>query len=267
MRIFDSHAHYDDPRFEGGEIELLNRIHAEENVRLVCNIAADLNSCLTSMKLADDLEFVYFSVGVHPESVNPELLSSGWISQLEELSKHEKCVAVGEIGLDYYYEQETAEIQKQAFREQMRLAKKVSKPVVVHNRAAHSDSLKIVSEFPDVKGVFHCFSGSLETAKILLESGWYLSFNGVITFNNARKTVEVLKGVAEYKDGLFMDRLLVETDAPYLAPVPMRGKVNNSSYIAYTAQKASEIIGITPDEFCELTYCNACKFYGLEKLI
>ena len=266
-RIFDSHAHYDDLKFEGKETELLKQIHSDNNVSLVCNVAADIDSCFSSQKLAESLDFVYFSAGVHPENANEELLKSDWISKIELFAQHEKCVAIGEIGLDYYYEKETAEIQKHVFREQMMLARKISKPVIVHNREAHADSLQIVSEYPDVIGVFHCFSGSLETAKILLESGWYLSFNGVLTFNNARKTVDVLKGICEYKDGLYMERLLVETDAPYLAPVPMRGKVNNSSYIAYTAQKASDIVGISADEFCELTYRNACKFYGLEKLI
>ena len=267
FRIFDSHAHYDDKKFEGTEIDLLNKIHFENGVALVCNVAADLSSCATSLKIAESLDFVYFSSGVHPESASSDSKCADWLSQVENYALHKKCVAIGEIGLDYYYEKETAEIQREVFRAQMNLAKKLSKPVIVHNREAHADSLQIVSEFPGVNGVFHCFSGSFETAKILLDAGWYLSFNGVITFNNARKTVEVLESVAKYKDGAFMDKILVETDAPYLAPVPMRGKVNNSSYIAYTAQKAAEILDITADKFCEITYRNACKFYGLERLI
>lgn len=268
FRIFDSHAHYDDARYEGEAVKLLKTLHIDSGVAAVVNAAADLSSCESSKNIAEQVDFVYFTAGIHPESAHVDSQKEDWLSVVEQYASHPKCVAIGEIGLDYYYGKETADIQKNIFKSQLELACKISKPVVIHDREAHADCLELVNCFTDVKGVFHSYSGSFEMARQLLETGkWYLSFNGILTFKNARKSVEVLKGIAEYKNGRFLDRILVETDAPYLAPVPFRGKTNDSGKIIYTAQCAAEIIGISVNEFCELTFKNACDFYGLDKLL
>ncbi len=267
IRIFDSHAHYDDEKFEGREIELINDIHCNGNVAVIVNAGASLNSSVSSMKLAQELDYVYFTAGVHPENAHTDSVFDDWKLHIEELAGHNKCRAVGEIGLDYYYGKDTAEVQKRVFCEQMELAQKLDLPVIVHDREAHADCLEIVDKYPNVKGVFHSYSGSFEMAKILLKKGWYLSFNGIVTFKNARKTVEVLEAVKHYENGRYLSNILVETDAPYLAPVPMRGKLNDSSNIKYTAERAAEILGMSTADFCELTYKNACVFYGLEALI
>ncbi len=261
MRIFDSHAHYDDARFEEKSIELLNHLHENEDVALVVNAASSLSSIETSRALAESLGFVYFTSGVHPDVA--ETCKDNWLDYIKTASNHPKCVAIGEIGLDYYYGKETADIQKEVFRAQLQLAQEISMPVVIHDREAHADCLSIISDFPELKGVFHSYSGSFEMAKELLKKGWYLSFNGILTFKNARKTVEVLEGIRDFDGGKYLKNILVETDCPYLAPVPFRGKTNNSGYIKYTAEKAAEILGITTEQFCDITYDNACEFYGL----
>lgn len=266
-RIFDSHAHYDDERFEGGEIALLNRLHDEENVCLVLNAAAGLSSVESSKKLAEELDFVYFSSGIHPENAHIDTENENWLEIVKKAASHPKCKAIGEIGLDYYYGKETEDIQKEVFKKQLQLAKELSLPVIIHDREAHGDCLDIISQYPDVKGVFHSYSGSSEMAKELLKKGWYISFNGIITFKNARKTVEVAECIKELEGGKYLDKILVETDCPYLAPVPERGHTNHSGNIKYTAAKLAEILEMECDELCELTYKNACRFYGIEELI
>lgn len=267
IRIFDSHAHYDDEKFEGNAVSLLKQLHDENNVAAVLNAGAGIDTSVASSKLAEALDFVYFAAGVHPENAHIDSTKNDWLDVLRSLADHPKCVAIGEIGLDYYYGKETADIQKTVFAEQMHLAREKQLPVIIHDREAHADCLDTVLQFSDIKGVFHSYSGSFEMAKILLKKGWYISFNGILTFKNARKTVEVLEALREYENGRYLSNILVETDAPYLAPVPMRGKINNSGNIIYTAQRAAEILGITTNEFCELTYKNACEFYGVEALL
>lgn len=266
-RIFDSHAHYDDDRFEGGEIALLNRLHNEENVLLVMNASASLSSLKTSKALADKLDFVYFSAGVHPESADTDTVNVNWLETVKCFAKDEKCKAIGEIGLDYYYGKETCDIQKEVFIKQLELAKELKLPVIIHDREAHGDCFDIISSFPELSGVFHSFSGSVEMAKELLKKGWYISFNGIVTFKNARKTVEVAEFIRDFQNGKYLDKILVETDCPYLAPVPERGKTNHSGNIKFIAGKLGEIFGISADEVLNLTYKNACRFYGLEELI
>lgn len=266
-RIFDSHAHYDDDRFEGGEIALLNRLHNEEYVSLVMNAAASLKSIETSKKLSENLDFVYFCAGVHPESAHTDSLDRMWLEKVKENALHSKCKAIGEIGLDYYYGKETADIQKEVFVKQLELARELLYPVIIHDREAHGDCLEIISDFPDVCGVFHSYSGSCEMAKEILKKGWYISFNGIVTFKNARKTVEVAEFIRDFENGRYLDKILVETDCPYLAPVPERGKMNHSGNIKYVAEKLGEILSMSCDEVCELTYKNACRFYGLEDVI
>lgn len=264
MKIFDSHAHYDDERFDEIRDSLLEDIVSDHSVSVIVNAGSSLSSTEASRYLAEKYPFMFFTAGVHPEAAERDSGDVCWIDVVEKNVRHPKCVAIGEIGLDYYYGKETADIQKEVFIKQMELADKLSKPVVIHDREAHADCISVVSEFPNVRGVFHSYSGSFEMAKDLVRRGWYISFNGILTFKNARKTVEVLEGLKMFENGKYLDRILVETDCPYLAPVPYRGKTNNSSYIRYVAEKAGEILGITADDFCELTYKNACDFYGLE---
>jgi TatD DNase family protein len=178
------------------------------------------------------------------------------INRLGALIKHPKAVAVGEIGLDYYYDHSPRDIQKRRFREQLDLAGSVHKPVIIHEREATRDVLDILGDYPEVRGVFHCYSGSWETAKHLLDRGWYLSFTGVITFKNARRSHEVITKMPR-------DRIMIETDSPYLAPEPMRGRRNSSLYLRYVAEKLGEILGISFNEAAALTTDNGKRFFGL----
>jgi len=170
---------------------------------------------------------------------------------------------VGEIGFDYYWEKETAPIQQKCFRAQLELCRELSLPAVVHDREAHGDSLAIVKEYPDVTGLFHCFSGSVEMLKEVLKMRWYISMGGVVTFKNARKTVEVIEALKDIPNGT--ERLLLETDCPYLAPVPHRGELNHSGLMHNTAQRIAELLGTTKEELIKLTYDNAMRFYGIKE--
>ena len=262
MRIFDSHAHYDDERFDGCREEILNEVFSND-VHKICNIGASLSSSRKSVALSEKYENVYAAVGVHPSDAVKDMQNENWLSEIEEMFKSsEKVCAIGEIGLDYYWTPEEKEEQKVCFRAQMALAQKLSAPVIIHDREAHGDVLEIMKEFPDVTGVVHSFSGSAEMAKEVLKMGYYISVNGVTTFKNARKIVEIVESIRDlHKDGL--DRILVETDCPYLTPVPHRGETNRSDYIKFTAEKCGELLGISAEEFCEITYKNACRFYGI----
>ncbi len=260
--IFDSHAHYDDERFDGIREQILSDVH-QKGVRRITNIGASLKSSESSIRLSEKYDFVYASVGVHPSDAVRDMQNADWLTRVEQMYSHEKCVAIGEIGLDYYWTQDDKEQQKECFRAQMSLAQKLSAPVIIHDRDAHADVLEIMKEFPSVMGVVHSFSGSFEMAKEVMNLGYYISVNGVVTFKNARKIVEIVERLRElHPDAI--KRILVETDCPYLTPVPFRGQLNHSDYISFTAEKCAELLGITPDEFCRITYENACHIYGLE---
>lgn len=262
MKMFDSHAHYDDSRYENIVDELLLEVHSL-GVEKIANIGASLSSSRTSVALAKKYDFVYASVGIHPSDAVEDMKNKDWIVELEQMYKSSaKVVAIGEIGLDYHYGKDDMEEQKICFEKQMALAEKLSAPVIIHDREAHEDTLKIMEKFPDVKGVLHSFSGSFEMAKQIMKMGYYISINGVATFNNAKKLIDILCRIDEVHPDA-RSRLLMETDCPYLTPVPFRGQTNRSDYMKYTAQKAAECLGITPEEFCELTYNNACRFYGI----
>lgn len=232
LPIFDSHAHYDDESFDEDR-QLVIRDIQEKGVIGVLNCGASLEGARDSVKLADKYDFIYAAVGIHPSYA--DMVDSKVIDELEELSKNEKVRAIGEIGLDYYWEENPSrEIQKEAFRAQMQLAEKLNMPVVIHDRDAHADTLEMLKEFPKVTGVIHCFSGSVEFARECLKLGYYIGFTGVVTFKNAKKIIEVAKEVP-------LDRILVETDCPYMAPTPYRGKRNQSSYIIHILEKIAEI--------------------------
>lgn len=250
---FDTHAHYDDRRFNDDRDELLAGM-PEAGIALILNCASSLKSAKFSLKLADKFPFIYASVGVHPH--DSKSMTDDTASELEKLMSHSKAMAVGEIGLDYHYDFSPRDIQKKRFREQLELARRVGKPVIIHEREALLDTLNIVGDYRDLSGVFHCFSGSWETAKIILDMGWYLSFTGVITFKNARKALEVIEKMPG-------DRIMLETDCPYLAPEPNRGKRNSSLYLPHIAEKVAEIRGISAEETAALTMENGLRFFGI----
>ncbi|MDD6090268.1 MAG: TatD family hydrolase [Clostridiales bacterium] len=251
--FFDTHAHYDDKAFDGDRDALLASMPGE-GVKLVIDPGCDLSSSRAAIALAEKYGHVYAAVGIHPEELRdfaPEKLD-----EIRALALHPKCVAIGEIGLDYYWDDTHKEEQKELFKRQIELALELGKPVIVHDREAHGDSLEIVSEYRKLRGVFHCFSGSAEMARELLRRGWYLGFDGPVTYKNARKAVEVLEICP-------MDRLLIETDSPYLSPVPVRGKRNDSRNLRYVAQKIGEIKGITAEEVAAASAGNGRALFGI----
>ena len=250
---FDTHAHYDDKRFDDNRDELLGSMHGS-GITLILNAASNLSSAKFSLKLADKYPFVYAAVGVHPH--DSKSMTDETVSELERLLSHPKAMAVGEIGLDFHYDFSPRDVQKKRFCEQLELARRVKKPVIIHEREALRDTLDTVNDFRDLKGVFHCFSGSWEVAKIILDMGWYLSFTGVITFKNARRVLEVLEKVPA-------DRMMLETDWPYMSPEPMRGRRNSSLHLPYIAEKIAEVRGITLDDVAELTMNNGLQFFGI----
>ncbi|SHH77108.1 TatD DNase family protein [Sporobacter termitidis DSM 10068] len=251
--LFDTHAHYDDEQFDGDRDALLSSMN-ENGVALIMNAASSLASSRAALALADKYPFIYAAVGVHPHDAKD--MDGDTLPALEALLRHPKAVAVGEIGLDYHYDLSPRDVQQRRFQEQLALAESVGLPVVIHEREAARDVLDILGRFPRVTGVFHCFSGSWETAKLLLDKGWYLSFTGVITFKNARKSHEVIVNMPR-------DRLMIETDCPYLAPEPVRGRRNSSLNLKYTAAKAAELLGISAEETAALTTANGKRFFGI----
>lgn len=250
---FDTHAHYDSGAFNADREEILAAL-PEAGVALVVNPSCEVRSSETAIALAERFPHVWAAVGIHPEDMAD--MSDGDLDKIEQLSKHPRCVAVGEIGLDYYWDASRKEEQKALFIEQLRLALRRDLPVIVHDREAHGDCLDIVRQYPGLRGVFHCYSGSVEMAQELLKRGWYLGFDGPITYKNARKALEVLEICP-------LDRILIETDSPYLSPVPMRGKRNDSRNLVYVTEKIAEIKGITPEEAAAITMENGKKLFNI----
>ncbi len=251
--LFDTHAHYDDARFEPDRDALLAAL-PESGIGLVVNAGTDIATSHFSQSLAEKYGHVYAAVGIHPHEADS--LDMRAIAELAELTQKKKVVAIGEIGLDYHYDFSPREQQRHAFRMQMELAQELGLPVIVHDREAHEDSMQIVREFPKVRGVFHCFSGSLEMGRELLKLGWYLSFTGTITFKNARRALEIVSEMP-------MDRLMLETDCPYLAPEPHRGSRNDSRFLPLIAQKVAEIRGLPLEEVQRLTTENGKRFFNI----
>ena len=253
--LFDTHTHLDSYKFDEDRDQVIARAR-EAGVGLMVNIGFDRETIPTTMALAEKYDFIYSAVGWHPvESIHMQPEDLTWI---EELCSHEKVVAIGEIGLDYHWDTSPKDVQHRVFREQIRLARKVNKPIVIHNRDAHEDIVRILQEenAAEVGGVMHCFSGSWETAKQCLDMNFYISFGGPVTYKNARVPKEVLERVP-------MDRLLIETDSPYLTPHPFRGKRNETSYVAYVAEAAAEIKGITVEEIAQITTENGKKCFRI----
>ena len=251
--FFDSHAHYNTRRFQEDQAELLGSM-AEHGIGRIMNVGCDLTSSLQSIRLAEQYDFIYASVGSHPDDADK--VDAGLVEMYRNLASHPKVMAIGEIGLDYYYEDVPRAQQQEAFRMQMELARELDMSVIIHQRDAYEDTLKIVDEFPEVKGVFHCFSGSLEYAKEVVKRGWCVGFTGVITFKNARKAVEVAQWVP-------LDRLLIETDCPYMAPEPFRGRRCDSTMVPRMAEKIAELRGLPVEQIAKITRENAMRVFRI----
>ncbi len=257
--LFDSHAHYDDPRFAGDLDRVVESIREKSQicpcgVEYVVNIGCDIPTSRLCLDLAERYSLFYAAVGIHPQDA--ATFDDGSISALKEMLCHPKAVAIGEIGLDYKYENAPREVQKEVFCSLLELARDTGYPVCIHDRDAHGDVFDIIRKFPDVRGVMHSFSGSPEMARQYVSRGWHISFSGTVTFKNAAQVPEAAKAVP-------LDRLLLETDAPYLAPVPYRGKRNQSSYAFATAEKLAQLHGVSTEEIIQITRENALRFFQM----
>ncbi len=252
--LFDTHAHLDDRAFDEDREELLAGL-AARGTSMVMNPGCSLDSSKNAVALADRYPWIYAAVGSHPDvadEVNEAVLERYRLLA----SQNPKVKAIGEIGIDYHYEDIPRELQLKAFRMQMELAKELNLPVIVHEREAHEDGMKVVKEFPEVKGVFHCYSGSAEMARQLVDLGWYIGFTGVLTFKNARKAIETAESIP-------LERIVLETDCPYMAPVPHRGKRNDPGYLCYMAQKLAQIRGLSVEEIGHITAENGKRLYRI----
>ena len=251
---FDTHAPYSSEAFDPDRDEVLSALPAA-GVGLVLCPGCDLPTSRQSIDLAERYPHVYAAAGVHPEDALG--LPADWLDQVAAMTRHPKVKAIGEIGLDYYWKEVPRDLQKEVFRAQLQLARDLDLPVIVHDREAHADCLAMVKEFPGVRGVFHCFSGSPEMAEELLKRGWYLGFDGPVTYKNARRAPEVVAVTP-------LDRIVVETDAPYMSPVPNRGRRNDSRNLPYIVEKLAEWKGISPEEMAAHTWNNGLRLFGLE---
>ena len=251
--MIDIHAHYDDDAFDADRDELLTQLFNEKGVNKIINAGCNIETSLFAIQLAEKYENIYATVGFHPSDVDK--FNDESFEKMKELIKHEKVVAIGEIGLDYHWVSDNKDLQKSVFRKQLELAIEANLPVVIHERDAVADCLEIVLDY-NVKGVFHAFSGSKETAKILIDKGWYISFPGTVTFKNAKHPVENAAYLPE-------DRILTETDSPYLTAHPFRGKRNDSSYMRYTLEKIAEIRGTSFEHIERITEENAKRLFGI----
>ena len=250
---FDSHAHYNDGRYDDDRHELLLRLNNECSVDYIMNISYDMPSSLSTEELAEKYDFIYGAVGTHPHD-SKDMKSSDY-DILREYSKNKKIVAIGETGLDYHYDLSPRDVQKKVFSEHLDLAEELVLPVVIHEREATKDVVDIVNAHRNY-GVFHCFAGSKETAKIVLEKGYMIAFGGTVTFKNSRVAKE---NAAYVPDDMF----LIETDCPYLTPEPFRGKRNSSEYLFYVCRMIAEIRGTTPEKIAELSMNNAKRLFGI----
>ena len=251
--IFDTHAHYDDECFDEDRFELLDEMLAS-NVSGIINCGCTVESSKTSITFAEKYPQIYAAVGIHPQNAAEE--SADALEKIEQLAKHEKVVAIGEIGLDYHYDYTPKDMQIEYFEKQILLAKKLDLPVIVHDREAHHDCVEMLLKHKP-GGVMHCFSGSVETAKQLTDIGFYIGLGGSVTFKNAKKPAEVAASID-------LSRLLLETDCPYMTPVPFRGRRNNSSLIIHTAEKIAELRGITAQEVIDRARENTYRLFNIK---
>ena len=252
--LFDTHAHLDDRAFDEDRVQLLADL-PKQGLALVMNPGCSLESSRNVVKIAAEHDYIYAAVGSHPDVADE--VNEAVIEEYRQLCRNNpKVKAIGEIGLDYHYEDIPRQIQLKAFRMQMELARELKLPVIVHERDAHEDGMAVIREFSDVTGVFHCYSGSAEMARQLVERGWYIGFTGVLTFKNARKAVEVAASIP-------LDRIVLETDCPYMAPEPFRGKRNDPGKLYRMAEKLAEIRGLSVEEIHTTTVENGKKLYRI----
>ncbi len=250
--IFDTHAHYDDKSFDEDRAEVLKML-PQNNVFAVVNAGADIESSVKSIEISKEYDYVYASVGIHPENIPDD--KSDYMKILEDLLKSEKVVAIGEIGLDYHYTKDNKADQIELFENQINLAVNHDLPIMVHDREAHGDTMDLLKKH-NPKGIVHCFSGSVEMAKEVIKLGMYIGIGGLITFKNAKTAVNVVENIP-------LSSIVLETDAPYMTPVPFRGTRCNSSHIKYTAEKIAEIKKIDVNEVLKITKENALKLFNL----
>ena len=254
--IFDTHAHYDDDSFDEDREAVLSQIK-ENGVVGILNCASSYESIDKTYNLTIENDFIYGALGIHPENAD-EFNDDVEKEIIELVNKNKKIIAIGEIGLDYYWEENPSkEVQKEVFRRQMKLAETLNLPVIIHDRDAHGDTLEIMKEFPNVKGIVHCFSGSVEFAVECIKLGYYIGVGGVVTFKNAKKIVEVVKQIP-------LESILVDTDATYMAPTPNRGKRNKSDYIAYIIEQIAQIKNLNPKEVNLAVNSNFKRLIGKE---
>ena len=251
--LFDTHAHMNDEAFDTDREQMILGLK-DKGIEYVMNVGCSLHSSGDCIAMAEKYPFVYASVGTHPDAADE--VDTSVIEQYRRMAQHPNVLAIGEIGLDYYYETVPRETQQKAFRMQMELARELGMPVIIHERDAHDDGMRIVKEFKDVTGVFHCYSGSAEMARQLVNMGWYIGFTGVLTFKNARKAVETAERIP-------LDRIVLETDCPFMAPEPFRGKRNDPGYLYRMAERLAEIRGISVEEAHAATMENAKRLYRL----
>lgn len=253
-QYFDTHAHYDSGKFNADREEVLRAVH-ESGVALIVDPGDCAATSARAVAIAQEYDFVYAAVGWHPEE------AAGWtddsLEQIRALAAQPKVCAIGEIGLDYYWDASTKATQEIMLRAQLELALELDLPVIIHDREAHGDSLRIVCDYPGLRGVFHCFSGSAEMAKELIRRGWYLGFDGPVTYKSNKMAAEVLAVTP-------LERILVETDSPYMAPEPCRGKRNDSSLLVYVLEKIAALKGVSAEEMTRITQENGCRLFGIE---
>lgn len=257
MMFFDSHAHYNDEAFgnEGERNALISSLF-NNNVSHILNAGTNPASSRECLKIAEDFENVYAAVGIHPSDLYDLDDPNSAFEEIKVLANHPKAVAIGEIGLDYHWHKENKDFQIEYLHKQLSLAEELNLPVIIHDREAHGDCLEAVFSHPKVRGVFHSFSGSSESASELLKRGWYISFSGVVTFKNATRLAEIVPKIP-------FDRLLIETDCPYLTPHPFRGSRNDSSYLTYTAEKIAQLCRTTASEIAKITSDNAKNLFNI----
>lgn len=253
--LFDTHAHFDDPQFDSDRDEVIKSL-ADDGVTRVMNIGANMETSKKAIEIANKYDFIYATVGVHPCDTYD--MTDEDIERLRIMAKNNpKVRAIGEIGLDYYFDDTKPDIQKEWFIKQLHLAKELNMPVVIHDRDSKGDAIEILKREGISNGVMHCFSGSAETARELVKMGFMISFTGVLTFKNARRAVEACRSIP-------IERLMIETDCPYMAPEPQRGERNYSGYVKYVARKMAEIKGLSYEETARITMENGLRFYGIE---
>ena len=257
LGIIDTHAHYDDKRFDDDRDAVIAALFEDGDISAVVNASCDIATSEQSVAFTEKYPNFYAWVGIHPEECGKAADTDAALEKIEALLSRPRVVGIGEIGLDFYWDDPARDVQEKWFRAQMEIARRSGKPVAIHDREAHGKCFDAVCDFPEVRGVFHSYSGSAEMARDLVRRGWYISFSGVISFKNAPRVRETAAAVP-------LENLLIETDAPYLSPEPNRGKRNDSRNLRYTAAALADVKGVTVGEICRITAENARRFLGIE---